>query len=273
MSGHPGLHRKVLMAHGPKGDTRRTYWVKDQEPIRISSGVEKKQRVVNPGIHPKERISVSYGMIFSKTANHGVDAAVHAIGQVHTVPKDLLKIKMNVTGSLGGAGGMYMLRDPEIKVSKWAKGHAGIAAHEYGHFLDHNLFGAGGVSGQDGLRGMGTMRRSKELKGLMTAIYKSDAAKQLMGRHEAAIKNDWPNAKRSAEYLLMPAELFARSYAQWVGHHAGGAVQHDTKAFGDQWRQLGNMHAQWDDKDFAPIAKEFDRLFARRGLLNRRNVS
>ena len=55
-----------------------------------------------------------------------------------------------------------------------------------------------------------------------------------------------------------------------VGLRAGGAVRSDTRTFGEQWKRTANLHAQWGDKDFEPIAREFDRLFARRNLLNTR---
>lgn len=258
------LQKKIILAHNSHGDVKRTYWVKppEQEVLRFSSG-EKAQRVKDPGIHPKELIRVSYGLIFSKDANRGVDTAIQAVGKVHRVPKDVVRVPVKVTGSLGGANGVYFLDSPEINVSKWAAGPAGTVAHEYGRFLDHNLFG----SGKPGHKGLATAQRSPELAPLMNAIYKSEAVKQLTGRHKEFVDRGHYNGQRCAEYLLMPPELFARSYAQWVGLRAGGAVRSDTQMFGDHWRQYGRLHAQWDDKDFEPIAREFDRLFAKRGLL------
>lgn len=259
-----GLQRKLIVAHGKHGTVKRTYWVKppEQETLRLSSG--EKQRVKDPGIHPKELIRVSYGLIFSKDANRGVDTAIHSIGKVHRVPKDTIPVPMKVTGSLGGANGKYWLGTPEINVCKWSMGPAGTATHEYGHFLDHNVFG----TGEWGFKGLATAKRSREIAPLMNAIYKSAAVKQLVKRHKELTDKGFYNKQRCAEYLLMPPELFARSYAQWVGLRAGGAVRSDTKTFGDQWRRTANLHAQWNDKDFEPIAREFDRLFARRGLLN-----
>lgn len=269
---HHGLQKKLIVVHGVGGDVRRTYWVKpqEQETLRFSSGEQ--VRVKNPGVHPRENIRISYGMLSSKKANRGVDEAVASIGKVHNVPKDLYKIPMKVTGSLGGANGVYKVWQPwggnEINVSKHCAGPAGTAAHEYGHFLDHHLFG----TGKPEMRGLGTARRSKELAGVMNAIYKSGAVKQLAGRHNEFVKQGHINGVRCTTYLLDPAELFARSYAQWVGARAGGAVRSDVKHSGDEWRRLGNLHAQWDDKDFEPIAREFDRLFENRGLRPRRRA-
>lgn len=268
----PGLHKKLVLAHTNHGNVNRTYWVKDpeqskphlsgSETLRLSSG--ERQRVKNPGIAPKDLIKVSYGLIFSRDANRGVDAAIKAVGQVHTVPKDLFRVPVKVTGSLGGANGMYWLDRPEINVSKWAVGPAGTVAHEYGHFLDHNLFG----SGKSGFAGLATLKRSPELKGLMNAMYRSAAAKQIAGRHKEFVARGHERGVLCAEYLLSPPELFARGYAQWVGLRTGGAVRHDTHAFGEGWRNGSTkLHAQWDDKDFEPIAREFDSLFANRGLL------
>lgn len=102
---------------------------------------------------------------------------------------------------------------------------------------------------------------------LMAAIYKLHAVKKLVEKHD-----DNEARGRSTEhamYLLMPPELFARAYAQWIGQKLFAQIRSEVRAYGDGWRQYG-YHAQWEDKDFEPIAKEFDRLFAGRRLLRGR---
>lgn len=198
---------------------------------------------------------------------------MEAINKVHGVPKDLLKIPIKVTGSLGGANGMYWTVPPhEINVSKYAFGPASTTAHEYGHFLDHQLFG----SGKPKLTGMATLARvknprgpmeSEELHALMKAVYKSEAVKKLVEKHDDNEMNGRSN--EHAMYLLMPPELFARAYAQWIGRKASAQIRNEVQAYGDGWRRYG-YHAQWEDKDFEPIALEFDRLFERRRLLRGR---
>ncbi len=245
---------------------KRTDWVKppEQETLHFSSGEGVKART--EGVPAADRVRISYGMISSKDANQGIDTALRAIGKVHRVPKDIYTVPVKVAGTLGGSSGRYEVWRTEIKVSRWAKGPAGVAAHEYGHFLDHRLFG----SGQPSFSGMGTYQRNnKELAPLLTALYKSKAARQIALQHNKYVDHGNVRGVQAARYLLMPPEMFARSYAQWVGLRAGGHVKSDIKLFGDDWREKGRLHAQWEDADFAPIAREFDRLFARRGLLNR----
>lgn len=276
---HAGLHRKVILAQTKHGTARRTYWVRDAEAkhetaevsLRLNGGRPTAPKVA--GVHPSEKVSIHYGLIFSKRANEGVDHAIKAIGQVHNVPSSITPVPIKVKGSLGGANGQYVVWSPfssvnEIHVSKYTGAPAATAAHEYGHYLDHHLFG----TGEARLSAMGTMQRgNKELQPLMHALYRSEAVKSLVKGHEEHTRNGNYRYAAAGEYLLMPPELFARAYAQWVGHHAGGEVHRGTREFGQQWAQHG-FQAQWSDKDFAPIAREFDRLFENRGLRRRRKA-
>lgn len=106
---------------------------------------------------------------------------------------------------------------------------------------------------------------------MMTAIYKSDALKKLVTKHQQlGREGNWQH-QRFTQYLMMPPELFARAYAQWIGQKAGGKIKTETRAYGDQWARHG-FQAQWNDKDFASIGREFDKLFARRNLLHHRGT-
>lgn len=272
MNGH--LFRKVLTVHDARGSHQQTYYVKppDQHPtLRLRSG--EKQPVRPETVHPSERIQVHYGLLWSGRANKGVDETIRAVGTVHTVPKGLMRVPISVTGSLDGSHGLYEYQGrgggPAISVSKYCFGPAGTVAHEYGHFLDHHLFG----TGEPRLRGMATCdRRNKEVAPLMEALYRSKACKQILDRHEEHVRNGEHHRTNTTEYLLMPPEMFARAYAQWVGLRGSKQIHKEVHEYGGQWREHG-YHAQWTDEDFAPIAKEFDRLFAGRRLLRVRSRS
>jgi len=272
---NPKLQKKILTVQGPHGAHRQTFYVRPGEEHQLQF---RKSSAVSSDAHttsPKDRADVHYGLFWSKTANRGVDHALEAIGKVHAVPKDLLKIPIKVTGSLGGANGMYWTSVPhEINVSKYAFGPSSTLAHEYGHFLDHHLFGNGKPFPT--LNGMATLARIKakdgpvespELNGLMNAIYKSHAVKKLVEKHDSNAAQG--RTTEHAQYLLMPPELFARAYAQWIGSKASAQIRNEVEAYGDGWLRHG-YHAQWEDKDFEPIAREFDRLFAGRRLLHGR---
>jgi hypothetical protein len=269
------LVKKTLTVQGAHGTHRQTYYVAPQEGqgvLRLKSG-EKVGSTRTQTVAPAERISVHYGLLWSKRANAGVNEAVRAIGAVHTVPKDLYKIPIKVTGSLAGANGIYKVWQPfggnEINVSKWAFGPASTAAHEYGHFLDHHLFG----NGQPRLNGFGTGQRgNKELAPLMEAMYRSKAIREVLKKHDEHGKNGNYHGRDVTNYLLMPQEVFARSYAQYIGLRGSKQIHREVHDYGTQWRSHG-YSAQWEDKDFEPIAREFDRLFANRRLSRVRGQS
>jgi hypothetical protein len=271
---NPKLQKKVLTVQGPHGAHRQTFYVRPGEEHQLQFRKHSPVDASESSTTPRDRAEVHYGLFWSKTANKGIDHALESIGKVHAVPKNLLKIPIKVTGSLGGANGMYWTVPPhEINVSKYAFGPASTAAHEYGHFLDHHLFG----SGKPNLTGMGTLSRVKnpsgpmesaELHPLMAAIYKSHAVKKLVEKHDDNEAHG--RSTEHAMYLLMPPELFARAYAQWIGQKSSAQIRNEVRAYGDGWRRYG-YHAQWEDKDFEPIAKEFDRLFAGRRLLRGRS--
>jgi len=275
------LQKKILTVQGAHGSHRQTYWVASELPqaqrtLRFASGERAKPK--NQVVDPRTRVTIHYGMLFSKKANAGVDHAMSAIGKVHSVPKDLYKLPIKVKGSLGGANGLYKLWQPfggnEINVSKWARGPTAAAAHEYGHFLDHHLFG----DGRPTIHGMASMHwamgrpQGKEIAPLMRALYKSDAAKRLVAKHRENERAGDYHGQRCSQYLLMPPEMLARAYGQYIGLRASKQIHQETIEYGEGWRRHG-YHAQWEDRDFEPIAREFDRLFQNRRLLRHRRAA
>lgn len=275
------LQKRVLVVQGKHGSHRQTFWVanelpKEQRTLRFSDGERVKPK--NETVAPKDRVTISYGMLFSKAANEGINHALTSIGKVHSVPAGLHTVPIKVVGSLGGANGMYTLwsafgPNNKIMVSKWAAGPAATTAHEYGHFLDHHLFG----NGQPSLRGMATVKwalqeppgAKHEIAPLMNALYRSQAARSLLKKHEENERNQDYRHLEASQYLLMPPEMFARAYNQYIGLRASPQIARETRQFQEGWGRHG-YQAQWTDEDFAPIAREFDRLFERRGLRRRR---
>jgi hypothetical protein len=257
------LQKKVLTVRGKKGTHRQTYYVADA-PTLAKSG-----HTIPTVVTPRERATVHYGMLWASSANRGVDHALAAIAKTHDVPHNLHKIDIHVTGSLGGAGGQYHVygsKAPGISISKHNAGPAFTAAHEYGHFLDHHLFG----SGKPRFNSLATADRNNakvqaELHDLKRALYNSAAVKQLVEKHEHHVRGRDYSGQQNTQYLLMPPEIFARAYSQWVSTRSSPQMLSECHDFGAHWRRSG-YHAQWDDKDFEPIAREFDRLFANRGL-------
>ena len=268
-----GLQKKVLQVRDSHGSHRQTYYVKAEDPKNLTFRLQQGHRIrtTTELASPSDRVSIHYGLIFSRKANQGVDHAMEAIGKVHGVPKDLHKLPVHVVHGLEGDNGMYTIwghfEGSKIEISRYSAGSASTLAHEYGHFLDHHLFG----TGKPELKGLATEHRSKELQPLMHAIYRSQAAKNLVAKHEEhGRRGDW-KGREVTEYLLDPAELFARSYAQWIGVRASPQIHRENMVYKEHWQRRG-YDAQWDDADFEPIAREFDRLFQNRRLLRKRTA-
>ncbi len=275
------LQKRTLTVQGKHGSHRQTYWVAnglppEQRTLRLVSGESSKPRTAI--VSPKDRVSVHYGLLFSKKANAGVEHMIDAVGRVHNVPNSLYKIPTKVTGSLDGANGVYRLWKPfggsEICVSRWSQHPSSTAAHEYGHFIDHHLFGTGKSTYNTFASERWASGRSpnSEVAPLMRTLYRSAAARQLVAKHKDHERVGDLDGLKYTRYLLEPPEVFARAYAQYIGLRASKEIHHGTLDYGAHWREHG-YHAQWDDKDFEPIAREFDRLFQRRGLLRTRRAA
>lgn len=259
------LHKKVLTVKGKTGTHRQTFYVADQQQPLAKAG-----HTIATTVHPRDRAEVHYGMLWSRNTNQGIDHALDAIGKTHSIPHNLQIVPIKVKGLLGGANAQYQVWNPwgkpnEIHVSKYAQGPAASTAHEYGHFLDHKLFG----TGVNNLGGLGTHSSDpkirKELLSLKLAMYRSKAIAQLVNKHDEHEKDrDYIGMQRT-QYLLMPAEIFARAYSQWIGTRSSPQIRNELREYDSIWRSHG-YHAQWDDKDFEPIARQFDHLFAKRGL-------
>ena len=266
------LQRKLVLAQTAHGQVRRTYWVnpesstQDKEHrIHIESGVGHRVQTTATA-SPRSRVDISYGLIFAKRANEGVDHAFDAIAKVHSVPKDLKRIPVYVRGDVGSAG-MYRVYNPggtnEIHVSKYAEHAAGALTHEYGHFLDHHLFGGGTQTD----RSFGTMKRNPELRELMVVLNKSKAVTSLRLRHRQNVAAGDVRHIDASTYVLDQTEIFARAYEQYIAVRSGSQQIHrGVEEMRTAWERHGYA-AQWDAQDFAPIAREFDRVFERRGLL------
>lgn len=159
------------------------------------------------------------------------------------------------------------------------------ALHELGHFIDHKGLGedtarfASGVAWHEG----------GDLKPLMEALYNSEAGKML--RVMQGWKDGLPFAvvelengdlqgfqvdKTRVAYYLDPREIFARAYAQWIATRSGNieALRQLARARDAQPNvtlrigQAKTYPRQWEDTDFAPIAKAFDDYFEALGSPN-----
>ncbi|MBZ8178362.1 hypothetical protein GSS88_11295 [Corynebacterium sp. 3HC-13] len=79
----------------------------------------------------------------------------------------------------------------------------------------------------------------------------------------AAYKPDTVKGIRNHRYLLSEMELFARSYAQWVGVKTGEKRINQVIALQKEGDGMW-AYTQWDTKDFADnIVPALDELFSK----------
>lgn len=250
---HSALRKQVLTVKRGGRTFKQRYYLADKVPTRSNR------------VSPSSKADVHYGMLWAKQANEGVAHALQTIDKMHKVPHDLERIPIKVVHIFRpGVGGSYFAGTRQQKsYIEIAKGHgttAGDLAHEYGHFLDHKLFGRSGNFGSwDGLRS-----DKHELSRLMRALYKSNGARIIVKQYKKDHTNRQYASVAFGRYLLAPHEMFARAYAQWISSKSP-RMQRDVMHYHEVTKR--NLYpSQWEPDDFAPIAREFDRVFKNRGL-------
>ncbi len=187
----------------------------------------------------------------SPTYKSHVNTALEAINQVHGDGK-LPKIPIQASRSKRFYGAFeyerYSRQASAIKLA--SKDHPELTTiHEIGHFLDNN-----GLPG----KGFCSELNLSEIVPLMKTIDQSNEIRAL----KALPTN------RSIQYLLNPAERFARAYAQYIAFKTQNPLlinQLDKIRLNSV--SLGDKLRQWDDAHFMSIAAEFDILFQKMGWL------
>lgn len=239
-------------------------------------------------LEPEEEGGVSVDKAFTekpegpvgRSVNHGLDAinSVHGDGNLRAIPFG----KSDTTGSEGDFAtrdeGGTRGKPTGIRVSTNAKEPEFTAVHEIGHFLDYDGFDTPGIFGSE--------RSDGELDGVMNRLSMTPSVKRLEamldnpGGHEVEIRNpmneDEPMSvqpdRRYMQYITSPRELFARGYAQYIATKSDDPLLKDQL---DARRGRSTVFTtggavpfdQWPDAEFAPIVKEFDKLFAKKGWL------
>lgn len=274
-----GLVRKIITRRGKSGTQQAAYWVRNDQPVSAFVRIPTNQttlkqqglrRESTPGanIKPADHVQVSTSW-FGNNNDH-VRAGLNVIGNVHEVPHNIPKVRVNIQVMEYGLWGYYKLGSGatrEIGVNAYAPGPRMTVAHEYGHFLDHQLFG----SGKPGLSGVATHSNNQEVKALMKVAAKSPEIKRLRAKLRDPMTP--PHHAEYIAYLLMPAEIFARSYSQWVAQRSGDqSMRAELRDVRSTDRETHGYESQWSDANFYPLAREFDRLFAGRNLARGRST-
>lgn len=188
--------------------------------------------------------------ISDKRQREAVNHAIDVINSVHG-DGDLMATPVGGRAPGGGALGCFTrwsnyagkVVQTEIRILK-SGDHRGLTAtHEIGHLIDAFGLGTGKNTGAE-------LRNTPELKNWWQAITKSKAYQALSGLDD-----------RHAVYLRNPAELWARSYAQYIARKSGDKILMEELEKSVKCTYNDLYHAQWDTDDFAPITEAIDRLF------------
>jgi hypothetical protein len=186
-----------------------------------------------------------------------------------------------------GYGGVYRFGSDgksSITISHFSSNHEMTFLHEFGHFIDGQLF-----KSPEGVSQLNPDRHSTlyggmipELDRVINLAVESEGVRTLNENATAMPGNPGFNYSGWAEYYGDPREIWARAFAQWALLRTDGDVagwtdttrrRLDPEIFGFDLRKivgsLGNSYnTQWEDpQDFAPIATAIDELFDAAGWL------
>jgi hypothetical protein len=197
--------------------------------------------------------------------SHRVKSALDVIGKVHGDGK-LPKIPFFI-GDYQNHG-VYNHQGPKATgiTTRQGGGHMELnSLHEIGHFLDHQ-----GIH----KRGEFASHTDVRLKPLMKAISQSESVKTLQtlaktGKANGSNGKSYRVSTRQIQYQLRPHEMFARAYAQWVVLRSGDEnLKKQLQGVLDEIEgQKVKRPRQWPEKDFEPIAREFDKAFRKIGWI------
>jgi phosphopantetheinyl transferase (holo-ACP synthase) len=141
----------------------------------------------------------------------------------------------------------------------------GALVHELAHFLDNALSGYGDDFASElaeqkfnySKNFPAATRGAQTLAGWWAVTEASAGVRDL--HEKLASRTLSKDERRIAKYLANPSELFARSFCRWAAErtHDGELV---AMANASKY-----VRVRWSDRGFAPIAAEFDTLFAADG--------
>lgn len=259
----PGLKRDRRTVREGGKSFQRTYWVREDLPHPH----EARRKMHQDGLTTASKHLKFEPGFMAFHANRGVQAGLNSISAVHAIPKSMPQIPVKVLFLASQVNGLYKVgdaRSSEILINRINAGPRATTAHEVGHFLDHHLFGAG----KPGLAHMGSHMKTEEMEMLFRAMYNSPSVRSLTNTARKAVLDGDLGRANVCRYLLTPTEMFARAYAQYIAVRSGNpAMRLDVRGYRVSWSKYG-YRAQWQDKEFGPVAHQMEALLRRRGLLN-----
>jgi hypothetical protein len=215
--------------------------------------------------------------------NKVYQGALDSIDQVHG-DGELPEIPVKTRTFRNGTRGQYVhnvTRGTAVRIDVDPKGGTAEStlAHEAGHFLDHQAIGGKGrFESNAAARGQQSV-----LQGWWEAVEKSAAVQDLRDRRDRPADYQVAQeyklggetmtytakpSRRFLDYLLDPCELWARSYAQYIGVRSDNSLM--RKQMAQARKDKLYPGTSWGDEDFEPIARAIDELFEVLGWLKKK---
>ena len=150
-------------------------------------------------------------------------------------------------------------RTPVLELSRRGPHPALSLTHEFGHLLDHALGNFDVYS---------TTRRPSPFQSVLSAANDSKALREWRdvqtGKTPVPIGTD----RRQLDYWLVPQEVWARAYAQYVAVRSGSPLLlRDLQTSIDIESLPLYRNVQWQADDFEPIASAIDTALRQIGWL------
>lgn len=191
-----------------------------------------------------------------------IEACADAISLVHDAP-ELPTIPVRATSGLSRRGGYQPDRDADedgrplarhIAMSLEANTPRLTFAHEWGHYIDNWLTGFEGYACVE----------TNALEQMLRDAYRTEALAQLRQIDQA---RDLPLPNRmEASRLLVPHEVLARAYAQYIALHSQDEIMNYEVALrrSDLMAPLAHLE-YWEWSDFAGVAQSIDAFLKQKG--------
>ena len=184
---------------------------------------------------------------------------LHGDGQLPSIPITSTQARKEQGAYLSG---LYNGRAHSIRLSTLGDHIELTAAHEIGHFIDHQGIHFGRMSSEThpDLDDFRKAVRSSQAIQSMQAIrgqYRTDIVGQDGVSKTVRVK------PAHIGYLLKMEEIWARAYSQWVALRSGDATMLAQVA--KVVAEASPYRYQWADDDFRPIAETIDRFMEKRG--------
>jgi hypothetical protein len=142
--------------------------------------------------------------------------------------------------------------------------------HEVGHFIDYHGLGTGiqcGSVSSAELQGWRDAVRNSQAVQSLGNLWRSSASMIKVRQSDGAVV-EYPISQTYLQYLLMPEELWARSYAQFVTIRSNDStLRHQLDRLQDRPANSYYYASCWEDSDFIAVADEIEAVFRQKGWM------